>query len=188
MTKPVYEHPFVRYLLESVAGDRAARAALRRTLGRAPGEAPEAFPYVVPWPPDPCSERVEAVYYLIAGLFAYYPEHTDEGNMGAHLSRLAGDSEDSRKRLEKRLAAALRAHPDDLPSHLRRLIGLLKAGNIPVNWHALMNDLLYWGDDNRRVQRRWAAAFWGGRSSTDNEAAAGGETETVTHSDSDAKE
>ncbi len=180
MKKLSYEHPFVRYLIERLAGDRAARAALRRTLGHAPGEAPEAFHYVVPWLPNPYSERVEVVYYLVAGLFAYHPKHTGEGNMGSHLRALAGDNKEAIERLERRLVAALRAHPDDLPDHLRRLIGLLKAKEVPVNWHALMGDLLAWESDQHYAQKRWAQAFWGSRSGAANpNATAGGEIESL---------
>ncbi|MEA4909277.1 MAG: type I-E CRISPR-associated protein Cse2/CasB [Anaerolineaceae bacterium] len=163
MIKPPYEHPFVSYLLTQIAGDRAARAALRRSLGRAPGEAPDAFRYVVPWLPDPCSQRVEASYYLIAGLFALHPKYIDEGNLAAHLRKLAGADEEENQRLERRLMAALRAHPNDLPNHLRRLVGILKAKDVPVNWHELMRDLLAWDHPERSAQKRWANAFWGGR-------------------------
>jgi len=161
MQKPTYEHPFVTHLIEKVTNDRAARAALRRTLGRAPGEAPEAFRYVVPWLPDPCSEQVEKVYYLVAGLYAYHPSHTQTGNMGAHLRVLAGDNESAIKRMEGRLEAALRAHPDDLPDHLRRLVGILRSKDQPVNWHALMGDLLAWDYEPSYAKKRWAASFWG---------------------------
>ena len=168
MNKQPYEHPFVRYLIEKISGDRAARAVLRRTLGRSPGEAPEAFRYVVPWLPNPCYERTEAAYYLVAGLYAYHPAHTAQGNIGAHLHDLAAGDEHALTRLEKRLEAALRAHPDDLPDHLRRLVGILKAKEIPVNYHELMRDLLQWDAEDRRVQKRWANAFWGGHSADAN--------------------
>lgn len=164
MQKTPYEHPFVNHLLLHVANDRAARAALRRTLGRMPGEAPEAFRYVVPWLPDPCSERVESIYYLVAGLFAYHPKHTSEGNMGAHLRKLAGDDDSVKERIERRLVAVMRAHPHDLPDHLRRLVGILKAKEIPINWHSLMGDLLNWDHEERYAQKHWANSFWGGRS------------------------
>jgi CRISPR system Cascade subunit CasB len=159
--KPIYEHPFVSYLIEKVGPDRAARAALRRTLRRGTAEAPEAFRYVVPWLPNPCSERVEGIYYLTAGLYALHPLHTGEGNLGTHLRDLAGSDERAYERLERRLEAALRAHPDDLPDHLRRLVGILRSKDKPVNYQALMGDLLAWDNDDLRAKKRWAAAFWG---------------------------
>jgi CRISPR system Cascade subunit CasB len=146
--------------MEKVSSDRAARAVLKRTLGREIGEVPGAFRYVLPWLPEKCSERTENVYYLVAGLYAYHPQHTGQGNMGAHLRDLSGGDADAMARLEKRLIAALRAHPDDLPDHLRRLVGILKAKEKPINWHTLMGDLLYWDQDDFRVQKRWASAFW----------------------------
>lgn len=165
MTKPTFEHPFIRYLLETVAGDRAARAILRRTLGRAPGDAPDAFRYVVPWLPNPCSDRLERIYYTVAGLLALHPQHIDEGNMGTHLREYVKAGDENRlKRVEERLEAALRAHPDDLPNHLRRLTGILRSAEIPVNWHALFNDLVYWDMPDQRAKKRWAASFWGAKS------------------------
>lgn len=168
MKKPTYEHPFVNYLIEKVTNDRAARAALRRTLGRTPAEAPEAFRYVIPWLPNPCSEPVEKVYYLVAALYAYHPSHTPTGNMGAHLLALAADK-DAIKRLGERLEAALRAHPDDLPDHLRRLVGILKSKDQPINWHALMGDLLYWDNEKSFAKKRWASSFWGKLPAAENE-------------------
>ena len=171
MSKSSYEHPFVRHLIADIGPDRAARAALRRTLGRAPGEAPDAFRYVVPWLPQPCGERAERIYYLIAGLYAYHPKHTPEGNLGGHLRELAGADKDALERLEKRLQAALRVHPDDLPDHLRRLVGIFKAKEKPLNWHALIGDLLSWEHDDRYAQKRWAQAFWGGKTNPEPTAA-----------------
>ncbi|OGN79072.1 MAG: type I-E CRISPR-associated protein Cse2/CasB [Chloroflexi bacterium GWB2_54_36] len=186
MQKTPYEHPFVNHLLEHVANDRAARAALRRTLGRTPGEAPEAFRYVVPWLPNPCSEQVESIYYLVAGLFAYHPKHTSEGNMGAHLRKLAGDDDNAKERIERRLVAVMRAHPHDLPDHLRRLVGILKAKEIPINWHGLMGDLLNWDHEERFAQKHWANSFWGGRSSKETESDAS--TGNTTQSDNISEE
>ncbi len=180
MKKRTYEHPFVNYLIEKLSGDRAARAVLRRTLGREIGEAPEAFRYVVPWLPNPCGERVERAYYLVAGLYAYHPVHTGDGNMGTHLRDLAGSDEKTMERLERRLEAALRAHPDDLPDHLRRLVGILKAKDRPVNWHALMGDLLSWDNEDLRAKKRWAEAFWGRRAVADE--ATANETQPDHHS------
>jgi CRISPR system Cascade subunit CasB len=106
---------------------------------------------------------VEASYYLIAGLFALHPKYIDEGNLAAHLRKLAGADEEENQRLERRLMAALRAHPNDLPNHLRRLVEILKAKDVPINWHELMRDLLAWDHPERSAQKRWANAFWGGR-------------------------
>ncbi len=160
MKKSPYEHPFVKYLTEQVATNRAARAGLRRALGRTPGEAPEAFHYVVPWLPNPCSDRVESIYYQIASLFALHPKHAVDGNMGDHLRELAGEDDRAKERLERRLVAVLRAHPDDLPEHLRRLVGILKAKDRPINWHTLMGDMLAWESDTHYAQKRWARSFW----------------------------
>jgi CRISPR system Cascade subunit CasB len=155
-------HPFVEYL-ESLRGDRAALAALRRGLGRPPGTVPDMYRYVEPWLPAEAPPWVEDAYYLIAVLFAYHPAEGGEGNMGDHFAR-ARDPQGDNTAIERRFTALLAAHPDDLPFYLRQAISFLRskgAGGIPIDWHTLFQDLRAWGYENRSVQKRWARAFWG---------------------------
>lgn len=153
-------HPFIAHL-QSLAGgqDRGALAALRRGLGRPPGAAPEMFRYVEPFLPQQRRSELEAAYYLVASLFALHPLSTPEGNLGAHMARAR--SEGNEDALERRFTALLSAHPDDLPEYLRQVISYLKSKDVPVNWNELFWNLQHWGDEDRAVQKRWAAAFWG---------------------------
>ena len=153
----------------AAAENRAALAALRRGLGKAPGEAAEAFPYVVPWIPSNATAREEEAYFLVASLFALHPLTwpADDGpaasrNLGASLARLAAQRESS-EAVEGRFVALLNAHREDLPEHLRRIIALLKAAEIPVDWAGLLTDLRRWDLPQRPVQRSWAKSFWGAR-------------------------
>jgi CRISPR system Cascade subunit CasB len=162
------------------AEDRAALAALRRGLGKSPGEAAELYPYVVRWVPDGAGEDEEAAYYLIASLFALHPAPWPEDgspswrrNLGASLARLAAEP-DRQEAVERRFVALLNAHRDDLSNHLRRVVGLLKAAKaaeIPVDWAQLLTDVRWWDGSERRVQRRWARAFWGSTEDTEEAAA-----------------
>jgi CRISPR system Cascade subunit CasB len=165
---PSWPRRFVAYLagLEE-AEDRAALAALRRGLGKAPGEAAELYPYVVPRVPPAAGEQEEAAYYLIASLFAFHPAlwpedgvPTSRRNLGASLARLASGP-DRQAAVERRFVALLNAHREDVPDHLRRVVGLLKAADVPVDWAQLLDDVRWWDHGERRVQRRWARAFWG---------------------------
>lgn len=162
------EQRFVGYLRELVAReDRAALAALRRGLGKAPGEAAESHRYVVPFTSD-LSARREAAYYQVAALFAWHqgswqadsadPHST---NLGASLERLAARSMGSS--VERRFVALLNSHADDLDAHLRQVVGLLKAGDVPIDWARLLRDLQHWDSEDRQVQRAWARAFWAGQ-------------------------
>lgn len=172
------ERAFVEYLARLAAvPDRAALAALRRSVGKALGEVVEACRYVVPWLPAHAGGREEAAYYLVAGLFAWHPqpwpsdgEARGPRNFGASLRRLlpADDAaetlrEEGRERLaplERRFMALLACHRDALPEHLRRLMGLLRAAEIPVDWAQLLHDVQRWDWEDRPVQRAWARAFW----------------------------
>jgi len=152
-------HPFIDYLYSlSRDENRGALAALRRGLGQPPGTVTEMYRYVVPH--LPASRSQETVCYLIAPLFALHPKIAAMGNMGAHLAQTR--TEGGEDALERRFTALLSAHPDDLPEYLRRAVSFLKSKNeIPVNWNQLFWDLLNWDDEDRRVQKEWAKAFWG---------------------------
>lgn len=151
--------PFVEYL-ESLRDDRGALAALRRGLGQPPGVVSSMYPYVVPWIPDGASRRAEAIYYLIAALFAYHPDAGGAGNMGHHFAA-ARDPQGDDTALERRFTALLAAHPDDLDFYLRQAVSFLRSKAVPIHWHQLFSDLRRWGDKDRSVQREWARAFWG---------------------------
>lgn len=165
---------FAEYLQGFVdAEDRAALAALRRGLGKDVGEVPEMYPFVVPWvtslPP-----WEESAFYQVAALFALHPDYwpSPEGerfpsnNLGASCRRLTLTDEgkydaERMKRVERRFVALLNCHSDDLDEHLRRIVGLLKSRDIPINYAQLLRDILGWWRADRRVQRNWAQAFWG---------------------------
>ena len=155
-------HTFVQYLL-TLAENRAALAALRRGLGRPPGTVPEMFPYVVPHLPARSHPNEEAAYYTLAALFALHPCHTEQGNMGAHLTQAANPG--NREAVERRFVALLSAHPDDLPESLRQTVSFLKAQEVPINWDALFYALRYWDhpEYGDRIRRAWARAFWAGQ-------------------------
>ena len=164
---------FISYLEELARNeDRAALAALRRGLGKSPGEAAETHQYVLRFNPEPWEELA---FYLVAGLFAMHPESwpKKEGdkrltNFGASFAWMKSKA-DSDSSIERRFVALLDCHEDDLAEHLRHAVSLLRSKEIPVDWLQLLRDLRNWNQENRRVQRNWARAFWGG-SQTDQQA------------------
>ncbi len=153
-------HPFINRLQElAQKEERGALAALRRGLGQPPGTAAEMYRYVEPFLPQIRSRGQEAAYYLVAALFALHPKSTGVGNFGAQMAQTR--SEGSEDALERRFTALLSAHPDDLPDILRQSVSYLKSKEIPINWNQLFWDLQNWDDEDRRVQKKWASAFWG---------------------------
>jgi CRISPR system Cascade subunit CasB len=153
-------HPFIA-CLQGLAEkrERGALASLRRGLGQPPGTAAEMFRYVEPFLPQKRSRVQEAAYYLVAALFALHPESASMGNMGGHMRACNPERKDD-DALERRFTVLLAAHPDDLPDYLRQAVSFIKSKEVPVNWNQLFWDLQDWDDEDRRVQKRWANAFW----------------------------
>ena len=139
--------------------DRGPLAALRRALGKPPGGAPEAYPYVVPFLPRHASAWQEQTYYLVASLFALHSDGGGRGSLGDVLRNIGQGS--SQESAERRLVLLLGCHPDDLGPHLRHVVSLAKAKQVPVDWRQLMGDLRQWNREDRLVQRHWARDFWG---------------------------
>jgi CRISPR system Cascade subunit CasB len=166
---------------ERRAGTSAARAtlaALRRGAGKGPGEVPEVDRVLqtLLWG---ASEREERLAYVLGPLVALYVQGgaaAYEGaqpprDLGASLAQLrrlreedqrasGGAAEQQIDPTERRLMSLLASRADELPDQLRRLVLLLKAEEVGVNWRQLWWDLWQWDDPERPVQRRWARSFW----------------------------
>lgn len=149
--------------------DRAALAHLRRGLGKPPKTVMEMYPYLGQFLSHEPNHRYETAIFVVAALFAYYPDAPGNvGNLGASIRQLKDDSDS--KSIEKRFVALLNAEAEDLPYYLRQMIGLLKSGQkqIAVNWNQLFKDVKNWNSDERFVQNAWARSFWGNFSSDKN--------------------
>ncbi len=144
--------------LRQLRSDRGAMADLRRALNAA--QRHRAWPLLarVRGIDDP---RIEAV----AGLFAFHPEETDDGNLGTTCRRLAGENNSFEARFHRLLAC----DRDEICDRLRPVVLAAKAKGIPVNYEQLFVDLCYWGD---RVKARWARQYWGATGVEEQTAAA----------------
>lgn len=155
--------PFVQHLISlSPEKNRQELAVLRRGLGQPPGQDVHMYPYVVRYLPNFArGTSAEAIYYLIASLFAYHPLHQESpANFGNHMAAALSKTKDTAAG-ERRFTILLNAHIEDLPDYLRQAISILKAKDIPINWFQLLQDLKNWDHPDRFVQRQWANAFWG---------------------------
>jgi CRISPR system Cascade subunit CasB len=163
------EDPVARFVasLEKLVEteNRGALAALRRGLGKPPGSAPEMHRLIVPYLSHSLHVAEENRFYLLGSLFAYWHQGAGGGegepphNLGESLAVFQQQDSGSDS-VEKRFEALLNAHADDLPTHLRHMVGLLRGKNIAVNWGQLLRDLRNWDHPDRFVQRQWARAFW----------------------------
>lgn len=149
--------------------DSRVRAVLRRSLAFDPGQHVPAFPYVEPFLKGEVSAWRRQMTYLVAGLWAM---HWREGRDGQSLpigkacalfdqEKRNSMSKDDRNKLtstEKRFVALLDADDDQLPHRLRQLIALLKEQHI--DFEHLLSGLLYWHDEQKRTQNKWARDFY----------------------------
>lgn len=139
--------------------DTRVRAVLRRGLSFAPGEYVPAFPYVEPFLKNEVTRWQRQVYHLAAGLWA---AHWREGRSSAPLTIgracAAHQAASGSTNTERRFIALLDADPDQLPHRLRQMIALLREQ--PLDFDALLNDLLYWNNDQKRTQHAWARDFY----------------------------
>jgi len=171
------EYAFIAHLTRLLEHpNRAAMAHLRRGLGKPPGTAYEMDRYILEKLPEGATTLDEQRYYLVASLFAQWHQGKDSAqslkgewdtdrNVGRSLRLMVNqESPDKRENLEKsvekRLNALLNSHHDDLGHHLRRIVALLKARVVPLNWPQLLRDLRYWDAESRSVQHAWARGFW----------------------------
>ncbi|MFN8469230.1 MAG: type I-E CRISPR-associated protein Cse2/CasB [Caldilineaceae bacterium] len=156
--------PFVTYLESLRDGEesraRGALAVLRRGVGQPPGQALEMLPYIAPWLGPQLSQYQENVHFLVAALFAWHSQAGGAGNLGDSFAAAAAQQED-RTAIERRFAALLAAHVEDMPFYLRQAVSYLRSQEIPINWHQLFRDLQGWDTGSGSIQRRWARSFWG---------------------------
>lgn len=166
--------------------ERATLAALRRGLGKPPGSAGEMYPFVIPRLPEskgPEWTWEQQCHFIVAALFAWHqidrpaPEPDGEGeakrkpwNFGASVGALRRTDElRESDGPERRFVALLNAECEDLPDHLRSMVGILKAQDVPVDWEQLLCDLQKWGWSSRTTQTGWARSFWGAPPDTDED-------------------
>lgn len=150
---------FTEWLESMSEKDTRVRAVLRRSLAFDPGMLVAAYPFVEPFVKDEANSWRRAMFYLVAGLWA---SHWREGRSGfpasigeacAAQQRASGSAS-----IERRFINLLDADSDQLPNRLRQMIALLKEQSI--DFESLLNGLLYWNDDRKRTQNRWARDFY----------------------------
>ncbi|MDA8094659.1 MAG: type I-E CRISPR-associated protein Cse2/CasB [Betaproteobacteria bacterium] len=163
---------FIAWLEDMNEGDTKVRAVLRHSLAFDPGAHIPAFPYVEPFLKGEAEGWRRQMYYLVASLWA---AHWREGRADStiqlavavgrlDLERKKSLSADDRRKpttstsTEKRFITLLDADEEQLPHRLRQMVALLNEQ--PLDFQALLNDLLFWNCDDKRVQNAWARDFY----------------------------
>jgi CRISPR system Cascade subunit CasB len=157
--------PFIGELQRLLGSNRVPRdagtlAKLRRGLTENPADR-DMWVYAHLGGASPQDEEHAL---LIASLFALWHqggrEHLRQPSysFGGSYGRLRSDN--GSETVEKRFAALIDSHLEDLSDRLRSAVSLLRSKEIGINWQSLLIDLLQWDNDTRIVQRRWARDFW----------------------------
>lgn len=160
---------FIPWLEAINTRESKVRAELRRSLAFDPGTHIPAFPYVEPFLKGEAEGWSRKMHYLVAGLWA---AHWREGQpdtkvklavaIAQHdLERRKSLSADDRRKptsTEKRFITVLDADEEQLPHRLRQMVALLNEQ--PIDFQALLDDLLYWNSAEKRTQNTWARAFY----------------------------
>ncbi|MEI8257442.1 MAG: type I-E CRISPR-associated protein Cse2/CasB [Deltaproteobacteria bacterium] len=156
MSEPRAPHPLIPYL-EGLAKreDRRALAMLRRSLSG--DSVASAYPFVAPFFPRERNAGFERALLLVAGLFALHPR-SGTGSLGRALHVLAARTKS--ESIESRFVALLDARGEDLDEHLRHLVSLLRAHDVPVDWDDLLRAIRWWDSERSDAPRRWARDFW----------------------------
>ncbi|MEN9935122.1 MAG: hypothetical protein RLZZ387_1701 [Chloroflexota bacterium] len=156
-----WERPLIEFVTSLERLDAGGRARLRRNAGRTLGEARDvhrvffqALPYEVP-------EQRQEDYFLVATLFPLAPHRAGAGSLGTTLRRIRGDDERANSR-DRRFQTLLDSDRDQLPFRLRQAVRLAAAGEQPVDWVALLGDMLGWEREGKPVQKRWARDYYVG--------------------------
>jgi len=160
-----YAQNFIAHLERLYDRDRGALAVLRRSLGFAPGTYVPAYPYVERFVAAErhAQDASRLALYLVAGLYAANPRQAEQSlatSLGG-LMRLRDSAS-----IEQRFIALLGADAENLAFYLRQIISLLAAGDQPLDYSALLQDVSLWLntriDSERRdaVRQRWARDFY----------------------------
>lgn len=160
---------YIAWLEDMSMRDTKVRAVLRRSLAFDPGTHIPAFAYVEPFLKGEAEGWRRQMHYLVAGLWA---AHWREGRTEskAKLAIAIGHYDAERRKglslkdkdkptsTERRFITLLDADEDQLPHRLRQMVALLNEQ--PVDFQALLDDLLYWNHPDKKVQNAWARAFY----------------------------
>ncbi len=156
---------------------RANLARLRRGIGKVPGSLPELWGLIFDGMPEDLAglgnqpSWGEWACYMSLTLFALHQQGNDwktacmnlKGqSLGLAVRKLVQNEEDE-DRVKRRFDRVVTSDsPEELAHHLRGLVQLLKAGNIPLDYPGLTQDLYRFLIPGQRdgVRLRWGRDFY----------------------------
>ncbi|MFI9531465.1 type I-E CRISPR-associated protein Cse2/CasB [Micromonospora rosaria] len=135
---------------------RQTLARLRRSFVGGRQQA-EAYDVVFPYQPP---EREQELWLLVAGLFALHPHGDTARNrsLGTAMRDLVAGRPSAARRFTQLLSVDL----DGLPHYLRQTVQLLRAGDIALDYHRLLTDLVTMqgpGQAAQKIRLGWARDY-----------------------------
>jgi CRISPR system Cascade subunit CasB len=148
----------VDWLEDLNSRDTRVRAVLRRSLAFDPGAFPMAYPYVEPFVGNSQNAWRRQMLYLVAGLWASHWRDGRGNPVSLPRAAAAYQALTQSASTERRFINLLDADPGQLPHRLRQMVSLLK--DQPIDFDDLFDGLLFWNDDRKKTQNRWARQFY----------------------------
>jgi CRISPR system Cascade subunit CasB len=174
MLKRIVKSKILRLAEAEGSWGKANLAKLRRGIGKEPGSVPELWEITLADLPDPESgnttfpTRAEWAVHTAMTLYALHQQgkqqcmSQDGFSLGVSLRKLVKNEEDE-QRIKRRFDAAATANSlDEFSYHLRGLVQLMKAQDVPLDYPSLAEEV-YWfqfpGARNQ-IRLRWGRDFY----------------------------
>jgi CRISPR type I-E-associated protein CasB/Cse2 len=156
---PTATEQYIEVLVRLKPGDLTL---LRIASGKDIAESVQAFDLFAGmwWPLQNKSQFAprREVAWLIAKLYAFCPiPHSANNTLAHQLSRCQPVEERNRKRFQERFDALLGMPLDKIETALQWSLSAIAAGDSPIDWARLTNDLSIWEREATRL--RWAQQF-----------------------------
>ncbi len=157
---------------------KAELANLRRGLGKQPGELPELWGSFLEGIPEELMGKgkgpsaAESAIYTTMTLYALAQQGSDSDihsvnqeniSLGRAARLYAGNDEDVRNRIERRLKSILSSETiEDMGHGIRGIIQLIKTKDIPLDFPLLAADLYTYSfpEGKEQIRLRWARDFY----------------------------
>jgi CRISPR system Cascade subunit CasB len=163
---------------------RSILAKLRRGAGKPPGYLPEIWEYTVAALPessdwgDEARYRAEYAVHAALTLFALHRQGADSRitglarradksgkrrpvSFGAAAGGIAFGDEDRRKAVTRRFNAAVTSGTaDELTTHARSLVQMLKGEDVDMDYPKFARDLFEWQRDAEKTRLEWGRDYW----------------------------
>lgn len=140
---------------------RGVLAVLRSGLGTRNREWGPMWRYVAPYINE-THHKTDDWFFVVAALAGWHPAERPSYLSKESLGKTARTLRDDSGSVDAHFAALLACREDDLPGHLRRIVGLLRSKDVPVDYRQLLMDLVDtgWSHPERLIQQKWARDFY----------------------------